>query len=68
MALTDTRVRNAKPGGKPYKLSDANWLYLVVHPSGSKLWRMNYRFLGKQKTLAIGPYPEVNYRGAREGC
>ena len=66
MALTDTRVRNAKPGGKPYKLSDANWLYLVVHPSGSKLWRMNYRFLGKQKTLAIGPYPEVSLQEARE--
>ena len=66
MALTDTRIRNAKPGSKAYKLSDANWLYLVVHPNGSKLWRMNYRFLGKQKTLAIGAYPEISLQEARE--
>ena len=66
MALTDTRIRNAKPGSKAYKLSDANWLYLVVQPSGSKLWRMNYRFLGKQKTLALGAYPEVSLQDARQ--
>ena len=66
MALTDTRIRTAKPGNKAYKISDANWLYLVVHPSGSKLWRMNYRFLGKQKTLAIGAYPEISLQEARE--
>ena len=66
MALTDTRIRNAKPGSKAYKLSDANWLYLVVHPNGSKLWRMNYRFLGKQKTLAIGAYPEISLQEARQ--
>lgn len=66
MALTDTRIRNAKPGTKAYKLSDANWLYLAVHPNGSKLWRMNYRFFGKQKTLAIGAYPEIGLQEARQ--
>lgn len=45
MALTDARIRGAKPGGKAYKLSDAEGLYLLVQPHGARLWRMNYRFL-----------------------
>jgi len=44
MSLTDTAARNAKPREKPYKLSDAHGLYLQVEPSGSKLWRLKYRF------------------------
>lgn len=66
MALTDTRVRNAKATVKPYKLSDRDGLYLKVNPNGSKLWRLKYRFLGREKTLAIGAYPEVGLQEARE--
>ena len=54
--LTDTRVRGAKPRFKPYKLTDANRLYLLVTPSGSKLWRWNYEYDGTQKSMAFGAY------------
>ena len=65
MPLTDVQIRNAKPRAKPYKLSDGGWLYLLVEPSGSKLWRMGYRFAGKEKTLALGAYPQLALRDAR---
>jgi integrase len=64
--LTDTRIRNAKPGKRPVKLSDAGGLFLLIQPHGSKLWRASYRFGGKQKTLAIGIYPNVGLKTARE--
>ena len=64
--LTDTRVRNAKPAQRPIKLSDAGGLHLLVQPHGTKLWRMAYRFAGKQKTLALGIYPTVSLQEARE--
>lgn len=66
MPLSDLKVRNAKPASKPYKLTDERGLYLLVQPSGSKLWRFNYRFLGKQKTAALGVYPDVLLGKARE--
>jgi len=66
MALTDLKVRNIKPTGKVIKISDGEGLYLQVQPNGSKLWRMAYRFLGKQRTLAIGTYPEISLQEARE--
>jgi hypothetical protein len=47
MPLSDTTIRGAKPGVKPVKLSDAGGLYLLLTPSGSRLWRMKYRFAGK---------------------
>ncbi|MDP3295902.1 MAG: Arm DNA-binding domain-containing protein [Nevskia sp.] len=53
MPLNDPKLKNAKPGDKPVKLSDGGGLYLLIQPSGSKLWRLNYRFAGKQKTLAL---------------
>ena len=56
MGLTDTAIRAAKPAEKPYKLSDAKGLYLYIQPNGSKLWRLGYRFAGKQKTIALGVY------------
>ncbi len=62
--LTDTAVRQAKPKDKPYKLTDGGSLYLLVNPVG-KYWRMNYRFAGKQKTLAIGVYPATTLADAR---
>ena len=46
--LTDTKVKNAKPGERPYKLGDGGWLYLLVKPSGAKLWRMAYRYAGRE--------------------
>lgn len=65
MPLSDVACRNAKAGSKPVKMSDGGGLYLMVTPSGSKLWRMNYRFEGKQKTLAFGAYPLVALSRAR---
>ena len=63
--LTDTRVRNAKATVRPIKLSDAGGLHLLIQPHGSKLWRLAYRFAGKQKTLALGVYPTVSLGDAR---
>ncbi|MDR2875427.1 MAG: integrase arm-type DNA-binding domain-containing protein [Methylobacillus sp.] len=65
MALTDTAVRNAKPDTKPYKLSDEKGLFVLVHPNGSKYFRFKYRFGGKEKTLALGVYPDVGLSDAR---
>lgn len=66
MALTDTATRTAKPKEKPYKLADERGLFLLVNPTGGKLWRLKYRIDGKEKLLAIGPYPEVSLAQARE--
>ena len=63
--LTDAEVRRAKPGGKDRKLADYNGLYLLVRPTGAKLWRMKYRFAGKEKLLSFGGYPEVTLAAAR---
>ena len=65
MALTDTRVRNAKPTSKPYKLSDGGGMYLLVTPDGARYWRIDYRFAGKRRTLALGIYPSVSLSNAR---
>lgn len=68
MALNDPKVKSAAPKAKPYKLADEGALYLLVQPNGVKLWRMNYRYAGKQKTLAIGEYgesPKVSLKQAR---
>lgn len=70
MKLTDTACKNAKPLEKPRKLSDGAGLYLEIvpngKPNGSKYWRLKYRFAGKEKRLAIGIYPEVSLKEARE--
>lgn len=63
--LSDAAVRNAKPKDKPYKLSDAHQLYLLVTPSGGKLWRMNYTYDRRQKSLSFGQYPLVSLNEAR---
>ncbi len=65
MALTVTAINNAKPTDKPYKLSDEKGMYLLVNATG-KYWRMDYRFDGKRKTLALGVYPDVPLAGARD--
>lgn len=66
MNLTDAKIKNAKPGPAPYKLTDGGGLYLFVTTAGGKLWRYNYRFHGKQKTEALGKYPDVSLSEARE--
>jgi Arm DNA-binding domain len=66
MPLTDPACRNAKAPERPRKLSDGGGLHLLVHPRGSKLWRLAYRFGGKQKTLALGCYPAVALCEARK--
>lgn len=65
MALTDTAIRNAKPKEKPYKVTDAQGLYLLVNPRGSKLWRVKYRMDGVERKLALGSYPEITLAEAR---
>jgi len=66
MLLTDVALRNAKPKDKPQKITDGDGMYLYVHPNGGKYWRLQYRFAGKQKVLALGVYPEVSLADARE--
>ena len=65
MALTDRAIVHAKPCGKPYKLSDSHGLYLLVNPNGSKRWYIKYRFVNKEKKLALGPYPLLTLAQAR---
>jgi hypothetical protein len=66
MALSEATVKNARPKPKAYKLSDELGMFLLVNPSGSRLWRLKYRFGGKAKLLALGGYPEVSLKRARE--
>ena len=66
MPLTDTEVRKSKPADKPYRLSDANSLFLWVTPAGGKLWRWAYEFDGREKLMSFGKYPMVTLAEARE--
>src|SRR5271157_5810006 len=66
MPLTDTKIKNAKPQAKPYKLADERGLFLLVHPNGSRYWRWKFRAGGKEKLLAFGVYPDVSLKTARE--
>jgi len=66
MALSDTAIRNAKPAVKPVRMFDGGGLYLEITPAGGKLWRLKYRFDGKEKRLALGKYPETGLKDARE--
>ncbi|MCL9999185.1 MAG: integrase arm-type DNA-binding domain-containing protein [Erythrobacter sp.] len=65
MPLTDVAIRNAKPRDKTYRVGDTLGLFLLVQPSGGKLWRVKYRIDGKEKKLAIGIYPQVGLAEAR---
>ncbi len=64
-AHNDVVFRTAKPREKPYKLSDGGGLFLLVQPNGTKLWRLAYRFDGKQKLIAFGRYPVISLADAR---
>ena len=64
--LTELGIRKSTCGPKQKKITDGKGLYLLVHPNGSKYWRMKYQFSGKEKTLAFGVWPEVSLTEARE--
>jgi len=66
MPLIDIEIRHAKPREKAYELADMQGLFLLISPSGSKLWRMKYRFGGAGRKLSFGPYPQVSLRDARK--
>ncbi|CAM2169449.1 Integrase [Paraburkholderia sacchari] len=66
MALTDLAVRNTKPAEKQQKLFDGGGLFLLVLPTGAKRWVLKYRFHGKEKSLALGVYPDVSLVEARK--
>lgn len=67
MSLTDRAAASAKPKEKDYKLSDEKGLYLLVKKNGGKYWRLKYRIFNKEKTFALGVYPEVSLKQARSG-
>ena len=66
MALSDVAIRKVKPADKPLRMFDGAGLYLEVMPTGGKLWRWKYRYVGKEKRLALGAYPNVTLVEARE--
>lgn len=66
MPLTATAVKKLKPSTKAKKIFDERGLFLLVNPTGSKLWRFKYRFDGKEKLLALGSYPEISLKEARD--
>jgi hypothetical protein len=66
LPLTHTKVDNAKPRKTPYKLFDGGGLYLLVPPSGGRLWRFKYRFGNRERLLSFGAYPEVSLGLARQ--
>lgn len=65
MALTNIRAKQAKPAERPYRLSDANNLYLYVRPSGKKVWRYDYTLHGRRNTLTFGAFPDISLKDAR---
>jgi len=64
--LTEIKLKNAKPGKTRRTLFDGGGLFIVVEPTGGKLWRYQYRFEGKRKLLALGKYPDVSLQEARK--
>lgn len=65
-SLSDIRVRNARPRDRAYKLFDERGLFLLVMPSGGRLWRLKYRMYGREKLISLGAYPDVALSRARE--
>ncbi|MCF6691701.1 tyrosine-type recombinase/integrase [Raoultella terrigena] len=66
MSLNDTKIRSLKPSAKPFKISDSHGLYLLVNPSGSRLWYLKYRINRKESRLGLGAYPNVSLADARQ--
>ncbi|VAW23838.1 hypothetical protein MNBD_ALPHA12-1270 [hydrothermal vent metagenome] len=65
MALFNFALNRANPSKKPYQLSDAEGLHLLVQPNNSKLWQIKYKFLGKENVLSFGRYPPITLAEAR---
>ena len=63
--LTEKIIKKIKNKPKQFKISDGEGLYLLVHPNGSKYWRFDFRFDGKQKSSSLGVWPEVSLDQAR---
>lgn len=66
MKLTELAIKSLKPKDKPHRKADGHGLYIEVMPNGSKYWRLKYRYLGKEKKMAFGVYPETSLAEARE--
>jgi hypothetical protein len=66
MALSDAAIRAAKPGQAQFKLYDEGGLFMIVKPSGGKLWRLKYGHVGKEQQLTIGRHPYVGLKDARD--
>jgi hypothetical protein len=66
MPLTEIECRKAQPSSKARKVSAENGLYLEITPTGRKYWRLKYRYAGIEKRLALGVYPEISLKRARE--
>lgn len=64
--LTDAKIKAAKPQSRKYKLFDRDGLFIIVQPNGSKLWRMRYQFMGRRRELALGKYPGMSLKDARD--
>ena len=64
--LTELTIKQAKPGIKQYKLFDGGGMFLLVHPNGSKYWRMKFSFERKSKLASFGVWPDVSLKDARE--
>ena len=65
MAMTNTSIKNLKARDKKYKAYDSGGLFLEVTTKGSKLWRFKFRYLGKEKLLSLGKYPDISLKSAR---
>ena len=65
MSLSDVVIRNARPRNRAFKMFDGDGLYIEIMPTGSKLWRLKYRYGGREKRLALGRYPETSLKDAR---
>ena len=65
MKLTDTFLRGIKATGMVQKYPDGEGMYLYVSPTGGRLWRLDYRYDGKRKTLSFGKYPAISLKEAR---
>jgi integrase len=66
MTLNIAEIRASQPRAKPYKLADEKGLFLLIQPSGARLWRLKFRFRGVEKKMALGQYPEISLKTARE--
>jgi hypothetical protein len=66
LSLTDIKVRSLKGRDRQYKVADGRGLFLVITPTGSKYWRFRYRFADREKSLAIGVYPDISLADARD--